>query len=212
GRELLLLLVLLILFLVLPPLDDTSSAHLQPFRLEFAGAHLAPACAAAWGATRRTDADVLLGGGAPRRSGRSAVPRSRSPPAMPGDAAEGPPQRVWLVRHGEGTHNATGRGGVLDPPLTPAGEEQAAALRGHPELQRCELLVVSPLRRAVQTAVAAFGERPRCRAVLSALCCERWASRCDEGRPKAQLLESFPFLRGWGGTEALPEQWTPTQA
>ncbi|CAK0805100.1 unnamed protein product [Prorocentrum cordatum] len=29
---------------------------------------------------------------------------------------------------------------------------------------------------------------------------------------EAQLLESFPFLRGWGGTEALPEQWTPTQA
>jgi len=120
-------------------------------------------------------------------------------------------QRVWLIRHGEGLHNSSGRHNSCDPLLTQQGLEQAAALHGHKDLIACDLLVVSPMSRAVQTAVAIFGKKPSCRVVLSPLCSERYSGRCDAGRPKSQLLASFPFIASWDGFESLPEHWTHTK-
>jgi len=116
---------------------------------------------------------------------------------------------VSLIRHGEGAHNATGRYNICDPFLTQVGVKQAQALRSNEALKDCELLVVSPLSRAIQTSVAIFGEHPSCRVVLSPLVSERWTGACDEGRPKSQLLASFPFLASWEGFDSLPEEWTP---
>jgi len=119
--------------------------------------------------------------------------------------------KVVLVRHGEGAHNAARRYRIRDPKLTANGFKQANGLRDSPLLQGCELLVVSPLSRAVQTAVALFGERPRCRTVLTALHTERWSALCDEGRPKSELRKEFPFLDDWDGWEELTEEWWPDE-
>lgn len=75
----------------------------------------------------------------------ATVPR---PPALLGGA---PPKRLVLVRHGEtnGYH-------LRDTDLSPAGRAQASALRAHAALSSVEAVVVSPLTRALQTAVLAF--------------------------------------------------------
>ena len=85
-------------------------------------------------------------------------------------------KRIFLVRHGEGTHNATGDGSKIDPLLTARGQAQAASLRGHLQLESCTLVVVSPLSRAVQTAATIFGEKPSARTVLTPQHSERWSA------------------------------------
>ena len=131
----------------------------------------------------------------------------------------GAPRMVLLVRHGEGTHNAaTNRWGgenptnTIDPLLTEKGLSQASALAQDPKLAAPNLIVVSPMSRAIQTAVAAFGQSPGCRIVLTPLHSERWSAPCDQGRPKSELVAQFPFVREWEEFDALPEIWTPTEA
>ena len=161
-----------------------------------------------------------------------AIDSAASPPTLPPDLsnADLPSTRrhVLLVRHGEGTHNARPsssasakmgwlqRSQQVDPRLTDKGREQAAALSDHPLLSSVDLLVVSPLSRAIQTAALAFGERPqpsRCRrVVLTPLHSERWTAPCDEGRPKSELAADFPFVRSWEGYGELPEAWWPNKA
>eukprot|EP00930_Biecheleria_cincta_P070343 TRINITY_DN57985_c0_g1_i1.p1 TRINITY_DN57985_c0_g1~~TRINITY_DN57985_c0_g1_i1.p1 ORF type:complete len:249 (+),score=51.00 TRINITY_DN57985_c0_g1_i1:29-748(+) len=122
-------------------------------------------------------------------------------------------RQVLLVRHGEGLHNTCKSYSGVDPELTERGLGQAQRLRSRVALQDCELLVVSPLSRAVQTAKEVFGERPNCSTVLTSLHSERWGSRgCDEGRPKSQLVASYPFVASWEGFDELAEHWTPTRS
>ena len=83
---------------------------------------------------------------------------------------------LYLIRHGEGYHNLYGEKDrsayrseqFADAHLTPLGWDQCAALRSHLEsatthdgkdalLDRIELVVVSPLMRALETAVGALG-------------------------------------------------------
>lgn len=116
-----------------------------------------------------------------------------------GQIATGGPKRVVLVRHGEGVHNQTKNYSLVDPPLTQKGVDQAKSLQGNPLFEECQLLVVTPLQRAVHTAATVFGERPNCRTVITALHTERWSAKCDEGRPKGQLLADFPYVTDWQG-------------
>mmetsp|Transcript_13777 Transcript_13777/g.23693 ORF Transcript_13777/g.23693 Transcript_13777/m.23693 type:complete len:205 (+) Transcript_13777:58-672(+) len=126
-------------------------------------------------------------------------------------------RQVLLVRHGQSLHNAhhdgtDGDGDVpRDPMLSELGHAQAASLRSVPIVSAgCELLVVSPLSRAIQTASAVFGELPLCRTVLTPLHSERWCSIADEGRSKSELLQLFPFVASWEGFAELLEDWTKT--
>jgi probable phosphoglycerate mutase len=60
---------------------------------------------------------------------------------------------LWLVRHGETEWSANGRHtGATDLPLTPAGVEQARALRPMLAQLRPSLVLASPRRRAQDTA------------------------------------------------------------
>jgi broad specificity phosphatase PhoE len=81
-----------------------------------------------------------------------------------------PSKQIFFVRHAEGTHNVAGAveyaayrsEAFFDAPLTALGWSQATALRAHVQKQprlrsALDLVVVSPLTRALQTAVAAFG-------------------------------------------------------
>jgi broad specificity phosphatase PhoE len=118
-------------------------------------------------------------------------------------------RRVFLIRHGEGMHNVRQSQGSNDPPLTENGKGQARALRGRSA--EFDLLIVSPLSRAIETAALIFGERPACRTIISPLHSERWSGACDEGRSKSALAAAFPFIREWEGFSTLAENWTPTQ-
>jgi len=62
--------------------------------------------------------------------------------------------RLWLVRHAESVGNATGERG--DTPLTARGEEQALALAPVLRIETIDVVYVSPLLRARQTAERAL--------------------------------------------------------
>lgn len=73
-------------------------------------------------------------------------------------AATVPPsdtRRIYLARHGETSLNAAGLlRGRLDPDLTERGERQAEALANALDGLWIDAVVASPLRRAVNTAMA----------------------------------------------------------
>lgn len=70
------------------------------------------------------------------------------------------PPTIHLVRHAQGFHNLNeGKHFMRDPLLTPLGEEQCAKLREEfPYLEHVSLVVASPLKRTVYTALHAFHE------------------------------------------------------
>lgn len=119
-------------------------------------------------------------------------------------------QKVMFLACGESMQKVNYRYDLPDPLLSPKGIDQASRLPGHGELMGYDLIVVSPLRRAVQTVLVAFGERPQCRVVLSPLHAERVKHRCDEGISKSGLAATFPCVASWEGFEELPEVWTPS--
>ena len=75
----------------------------------------------------------------------------------------GPNQKlVHLVRHAQGFHNVSKLRIHLRPHdahLTPAGEEQCAALCATTAALRPALIVASPLTRTLQTATLCFGSQ-----------------------------------------------------
>ncbi|KAF3898386.1 Phosphoglycerate mutase [Trichophyton interdigitale] len=68
------------------------------------------------------------------------------------------PPVLHCVRHAQGFHNLSVENHVLqDPLLTPFGEEQCRALRANfPYHADVELIVASPLRRTIYTALHSF--------------------------------------------------------
>lgn len=64
-------------------------------------------------------------------------------------------QHIYLVRHGETSLNADGRlRGLADPDLNEVGERQASAVAAALANVDADVVVSSPLRRAVRTAAA----------------------------------------------------------
>ena len=70
-------------------------------------------------------------------------------------SAGGGPSRVLLLRHGQSEANALKRD-VPDPLLTELGQIQAKAWKGAIGRFGAEVVLVSPLRRALQTALLAY--------------------------------------------------------
>lgn len=116
-----------------------------------------------------------------------------------------PVKTVYLVRHGQSTHNAhalAAQGADLndpryiDAPLTALGEAQARALA--PELRAAalpiELVVTSPLIRATQTCLLACAASGLPNPVVSPLCAEYLAFSGDIGSPVDHLQRVFPAL------------------
>ncbi|MBI2765686.1 MAG: histidine phosphatase family protein [Chloroflexi bacterium] len=67
---------------------------------------------------------------------------------------------VYLVRHGQTAYNRDGLGlGRADVPLTPLGEQQAAAVGARLATEPITRIFSSPLGRALATARAVGGER-----------------------------------------------------
>jgi len=119
------------------------------------------------------------------------------------------PERLLIVRHGESTWNAEERlQGQLDPPLSPQGREQAAALGRAVDLSGfpSERILCSDLARARETAEL-LGVRPG-----------RYEPRWREidigewgGRPAAEVDAEVDGLTNWrGGPVTAPdgEPWS----
>ena len=107
-------------------------------------------------------------------------------------------KEVHLIRHGESQFNAAFALKRVDPmifdaPLTPRGLEQATALRPEVTALGIETVIVSPLTRAIQTAMAAFGGCAA-RLQVEALHRERVEHSGDLGRSPRLLAADFPNL------------------
>jgi glucosyl-3-phosphoglycerate phosphatase len=115
------------------------------------------------------------------------------------------PKTVHLVRHGESTHNAqvyaalgvdTNDERYVDAKLTPRGAAQADALAIRVRDIAPQLVVSSPLTRAIDTSLRACAllPAPRPRYVVRAECTERLAYACDIGSSVSILENAFPQL------------------
>lgn len=109
------------------------------------------------------------------------------------------PSTIYLIRHAESLHNTTKNFSLRDPPLTPLGVTQSSSLL--PTFSSLAtttaLILTSPLTRAIETTLAAFGPvLPDVKVVLDPDLQERSALPCDTGSPVATLVERFPTLEG----------------
>lgn len=133
-------------------------------------------------------------------------------------------KRVHLIRHGQGFHNlladvykrfgkkfdaATGGGGtdnpyllpeVMDPPLTEVGRSQARGLQAAACTLHPELVIVSPMVRATQTALIGFqhlveGGKTKIPFVAHEGCHEiSGVHVCDKRRAVKELQQDFPMV------------------
>mmetsp|Transcript_24218 Transcript_24218/g.50100 ORF Transcript_24218/g.50100 Transcript_24218/m.50100 type:complete len:258 (-) Transcript_24218:26-799(-) len=119
---------------------------------------------------------------------------------------------VYLVRHGESTYNQWRKqsyttcfctcmmGHCCDPlirdaPLSARGEKQvkelAAAVQAADWAKRVTTVVVSPLTRALATALGGFGHLESVRFVVHPLAAEHLDTMCDVGSDVPSLKEKF---------------------
>ena len=107
---------------------------------------------------------------------------------------------IVCIRHGESTFNAAWTKEAVDPllfdaPLSESGVEQVRLARTTLAGRRFELVITSPLTRALQTTAGLFDSHPsRPRVVVSALVRESVENSCDIGRSPSLLAADFPPL------------------
>lgn len=171
-----------------------------------AGEYLLEMCSRLYEAPDRepgAEADAAGEEGSSAKRQRPCLPEVAQDVQRPLGAAsmpEGPaPLRVYFIRHGEARHNVDPEAWKeRDPPLTARGEAQASQLRHHPllvGLRRPLIVVVSPLRRTLQTATLGFTGQEEaagpCRFVANSDLQETTFYPCDLGRPQSDLAGEF---------------------
>ncbi|CAE7718593.1 TPS3 [Symbiodinium sp. CCMP2592] len=137
-----------------------------------------------------------------------------SPPPGPGDSGD---RWVCFIRHAQALHNVCDDNlWTPDNPLTAEGESQCAAAHtewGAKVFGDADLIVVSPMTRALQTAYLIGGlkaEDPRI--LVSPMCAEHLSgATCDEGRSLEELRKELPWAMGWRGLAELEEEWWKAQ-
>lgn len=105
---------------------------------------------------------------------------------------------IILIRHGQSTfneiHSATGIDPMhFDARLTALGRRQVEEARQRLASTQPQLVVMSPLTRAIETALGIFGDRDA-NFLVSDLHREHLESSCDVGRAPRYLREEFPHL------------------
>lgn len=136
----------------------------------------------------------------------------KSPQAVPSA-----PCWVAFIRHAQAGHNVCNS--LLtnpDNPLTDFGVSQVKKARigaAGKALHDAELVVSSPLMRALQTCFWLFGsDSSSIRVRVDAAITERWSAPCDEGTLKSELLDKLPKqCSDWEGWDDLPERWWPEE-
>ncbi|CAE8613895.1 unnamed protein product, partial [Polarella glacialis] len=158
----------------------------------------------------------------------------RATPWRPGTAVPRGAKVVHLIRHGQGFHDrlgdiyrdfgrpvdSTGADSLgspytrqlFDPPLTTTGRDQAKALRPVTRaLEGIDLVVVSPLQRAVQTAALGMPHLKQTVCWIAHEDCMETSgtSVCDKRRDSDEIGEDFPWLDLSLLTEPEDPLWTP---
>ncbi len=116
---------------------------------------------------------------------------------------------LLCIRHGESTFNAAWAATGVDPlhfdaRLSARGREQVAQARALLRPYPVEVVLASPLTRALETAVGLFESHPLAPPIeVVALLRERMESSCDIGRPPTALAADFPAL----AFTHLPDVW-----
>ena len=119
------------------------------------------------------------------------------------------PKTILCIRHGESTFNAMAVVSRVDPlhfaaPLSDAGKQQLLAARETLRTRPIELVITTPLTRALQTTAGVFADHPSSPLILvEALHRERVENSCDVGRSPALLSKDFPAF----ALDHLPEVW-----
>jgi len=95
--------------------------------------------------------------------------------------------------------------------LTDNGVLQCKTARedwGKRVFDEAELIVVSPMTRALQTAFNINGQACDERWLLSHMCSEKLSgATCDEGTPKSEQLGKLPWVKEIRGFDELAEEW-----
>ncbi|KAE8165454.1 histidine phosphatase superfamily [Aspergillus tamarii] len=127
--------------------------------------------------------------------------------------------QIYVVRHAESAHNVSKDFNHRDPPLTELGFQQASQLaQAFPYGPRVGAILVSPLRRTIQTTLAAFshildkryfsldsgqGIEDGAILIVDPDLQERSTFPCDTGSPRSLLEETFPYL----SFDGLEDTW-----
>ena len=114
---------------------------------------------------------------------------------------------VHFLRHAQSGFNEVYADGDPDPmlfdaPLSALGHEQVTEARAAFKVLRFDVIIVSPLTRALQTATGIFGDRGMPMEV-EALHREYLENSCDVGRHPRALSADFPGL----AFDHLDEAW-----
>jgi broad specificity phosphatase PhoE len=119
------------------------------------------------------------------------------------------PKTILCIRHGESTFNAAWRVSPVDPlhfdaPLSDLGRSQVAQARPAIARYPVEVVLTSPLTRALQTAHGLFDRHPSApRIEVTPLLRERVENSCDIGRAPAALAAEFPLI----DLSRLDDEW-----
>jgi len=119
---------------------------------------------------------------------------------------------ILCIRHGESTFNAMAPGSGGDPlhydaPLSQLGRQQTAKARAVLRDVPIDLVITTPLTRALQTTAGLFADHPSSPPILvQSLHRERVENSCDVGRSPALLSKEFPSF----AFDHLPEVWWHT--
>lgn len=121
------------------------------------------------------------------------------------------PPTLLLIRHAQALHNVSSDWSLPDPKLTPLGEEQCrelhVSLQSHPLANKVELIVVSPMRRTLQTTT--IGLDFLIKKGIPVLADPNWQENadkpCDTGSEISVMEREFA---GWGvDFGGVDEKW-----
>lgn len=115
---------------------------------------------------------------------------------------------ILCIRHGESTFNAAAANDRdplhYDAPLSDLGRTQVERTRALLRDRTIDLVITTPLTRALQTAAGLFADHPSSPVILvEALHRERVENSCDVGRSPSLLSTAFPAF----AFDHLPEVW-----
>ncbi|MFC4170826.1 histidine phosphatase family protein [Microvirga sp. GCM10011540] len=116
---------------------------------------------------------------------------------------------IHCIRHGQSTFNAHYELERTDPlhfdaTLSELGHRQVAEAAAHVRDVPYELIVTSPLTRAIQTTLGLFRDHPSASLIrVECLHREHLGNSCDVGRSPLALMEDFPGL----AFDHLDEVW-----
>ncbi|KAL2022237.1 hypothetical protein VTK56DRAFT_5847 [Thermocarpiscus australiensis] len=129
------------------------------------------------------------------------------------------PPTVILVRHAQALHNVHGDYSIHDPELSELGRQQCEELRKTltpriPHDLDVGLIIVSPMRRTIETALLAFPEliARGVPIIAHAGWQENTSKPCDIGTPLPLLQASFPQVDFSHVDPVFPDKLSPAGA